>query len=60
MIEAGPSTLTLIGLIMMIAALPVALIAAFIDLVMDTFPGFFFVPIVMLIIGVTLAFAGVL
>lgn len=58
--NAGPSTVTTIGLIILVASLPTALVAGALDMAMNTWPAWFFVPIVMLMIGACVAFAGAL
>lgn len=56
----APSTLTTIGLFILMASLPISLIMGALDLALDTWPGFFFVAIVTLVIGAFVAFIGAL
>jgi hypothetical protein len=60
MISEAPSTLTTIGLIVLVSSLPLAVITGAIDMYLNTWPGFFFLALVTLVIGTTLAFAGAL
>jgi len=51
-------TITMVGLYFLLASPPLALITGAIDMWLNTFPGWFFVAVVTLTIGTTLAMAG--